>query len=297
MIDERRHEISQRFSGHVALITGGARGLGRSLALGFAAEGADIVVSDLCDDIPTIGYPLARTPDLDRVRADVEGMGRRCVATAADVRDQSALDGVVRVAVQTFGRIDIVCANAGVVSHGRVWEMTEDAWRAQIDVNLTGVWHTIKAVAPQLVAQRSGSIIVIASSAAREPGVRIAAYVAAKHGVIGLMKSTALELGAYNIRANAVSPWSMMTDMICNQTVRQIIAGPDATTEDLAEFIRPSVILPDRSALPTSAVVDAVMWLASDKGANVTGVELPVDAGHSLVGIDRRRVERDAMLG
>jgi SDR family mycofactocin-dependent oxidoreductase len=277
-----------RLDGKVAFITGAARGQGRAIALKFAGEGADIVISDVCADLPTVEYPLADGAELEGTREAVAALGRRCISAVIDVRDQEALNGLVEQAVAELGRIDVVCPNAGIVSYGMFWELDEETWQVQLDVNLTGVWHTVKAVTPQMIEQRSGSIIFTSSTNGREAGPNNSHYTVTKHGVVGLMKAAAVELGGYGIRSNAVLPGPVMSPMIDNEPSRHRFTGRQGTTtQDLVEATRQWVLLRGQAALPPEAVADAMIWLASDESASVTGIELPVDAGHlALAGLN-----------
>lgn len=273
-----------KLEGKVAFITGGARGQGRAIAERFAREGADIVISDVCSDIPGIPYDLATPDDLASTRDKVESLGRRCIAEVADVRDQQATDRLVSQALSEFGHIDIVCPNAGVVSFANFWEFTEEQWNAIIDVNITGVWRTARAVAPHFIERLSGNMILTSSINGKEAGKSNACYVASKHAVIGLMRNFALELGPYNVRVNAVLPGTIHTRIADNPFTREwIFDKPDSTTEEYVAATRNWNLLRGRAALPASAIADAMLWLASDDSKNVTGIELVVDAGHMIL--------------
>ncbi len=273
-----------RLNGKVALVTGGARGQGRAIAERFAAEGADVVLCDVCTDEPLLEYPLATPADLEATRLAVEAAGGRCLARQVDVRDQAALDDLVAEARDTFGRVDIACANAGIVAFSSLWETSEEAWQAQLAVNLTGVWHTIKAVAPTMIEQASGCLVITASTNAREPGPTNGAYTTTKHGVIGLMRTAAFELGPYGIRANAILPGAVMTPMIDNDIVRPRFVGqPDASSADLLNATRNWTIIRGKGAALPEEIASAALYLASDEAASVTGIELTVDGGHSII--------------
>ncbi len=283
-LDSHEEVRMGRLEGKVAFITGGARGQGRAIAAKFASEGADIAICDICAQLPTVPYPLANTDDLAETVRLIERSGRRCLADIADVRDQAALDRVVAKAIDELGQIDIVCVNAGIVNFAAFWEMPEDVWDEMIDVNLTGVWKTVKAVAPHMMERTRGSIILTSSSNGREPAPELAHYTAAKHGVIGLMKSFAYELGPYGIRVNTILPGPILTPMTNNEPTRSWIFGrPKASLEDYLQATRNWHVLRGRAALPASAIADAMIWLASDESLHVTGVELPVDAGHLIL--------------
>jgi SDR family mycofactocin-dependent oxidoreductase len=268
-------------AGKVALITGAARGQGRSHAIRLAAEGADIIAIDICAQIESVPYPLARPADLEQTAAEVRALGRRIVTAHADVRSQAELRAAVDSAVGHLGRLDIVCANAGIHSSAPAHEMPEQAWQDLIDVNLTGVWLTCKVAVPHIVAGgRGGVVIVTASVAGHKPYATISHYVAAKHGLIGLTKTLAQELAPHGIRVNAISPTQVDTDMIQNDMIYRLFV-PDAehpTREQFAEASQATNLLPTPWVEP-SDVSDAVAFLAGDGARFITGVSLPVDAG------------------
>jgi SDR family mycofactocin-dependent oxidoreductase len=268
-------------AGKVALITGAARGQGRSHAVRLAAEGADIIAIDICAQIESVPYPLARPADLERTAAEVRALGRRIVTAQADVRSQAGLRAAVDAAVGELGRLDIVCANAGIHSSAPAHELPEQAWQDLIDVNLTGVWLTCKVAVPHIIAGgRGGVVIVTASVAGHKPYATISHYVAAKHGLIGLTKTLAQELAPHGIRVNAISPTQVDTDMIQNDMIYRLFV-PDAerpTREQFAEASQATNLLPVPWVEP-SDVSDAVAFLASDGARFITGVSLPVDAG------------------
>ncbi|MEN0140561.1 MAG: mycofactocin-coupled SDR family oxidoreductase, partial [Rhodococcus sp. (in: high G+C Gram-positive bacteria)] len=191
-----------RVAGKVAFITGAARGQGRSHALRLAEEGADIIAVDIVEDVATVPYEGASAEDLDETVALVEKTGRRIVAQKVDVRNQDALEDAVRSGVADLGRLDVVVANAGIFgTPTKVWEMSEELWQTTIDVNLTGVFHTVKATVPHLLRQGDGGSIIVTSSAAGLKGVpHYGSYAASKHGVVGLARSLAMELAEHNIR-------------------------------------------------------------------------------------------------
>ncbi|MFE6488895.1 mycofactocin-coupled SDR family oxidoreductase, partial [Streptomyces sp. NPDC057757] len=197
-----------RVQDKVALITGAARGQGRSHAVRLAEEGADIVVTDVCHDIShALPYPLASKEELEETAGLVRATGRRCVAVQADVRSVTEVRAAVDAATTEFGRLDIVVANAGVMSIGPAWELSEEAWDVVVDVNLKGAWNTARATIPRLIEAGAGGSIIITSSAAGIRGhVPYAHYVASKHGVVGLMKALSNELAPHRIRVNTVHP-------------------------------------------------------------------------------------------
>jgi SDR family mycofactocin-dependent oxidoreductase len=273
-----------RLSGKVAFVTGAARGQGRAHAIALAAAGADIVAFDLCDDVATAQYPMATQDDLRETVKAVEEHGRRILSVIGDVRSAEALDGAVAQALDAFRRIDVLVANAGIWDLGPLWELTEEQWQTMLDINLTGVWRTVKSVVPTMIAQRSGSIVLTSSVNGFEAGAGMTHYVAAKHGVLGLMRNAALELGPHNIRCNAVCPGIVDTKMNDWQGAYDMMAGrPGGTAEDRRVAAYNWSALAGRGLLEPDAVSSAVVWLASDDAGVVTGVALPVDGGHAVL--------------
>jgi (+)-trans-carveol dehydrogenase len=270
--------------GKVAFITGAARGQGRSHAVTLAREGADIIAVDMPAQIDSVPYPMATPEDLAQTVKEVEATGRRIVATVADVRDYEALKQALDDGVAQLGRLDIASVNAGILSYDRAEELPEQTWRDVIDVNLTGEWHAAKAAIPHLRAGgRGGSIILTSSDLGLKALQNLAHYVAAKHGVIGLMRTLALELAPDFIRVNALAPTSVNTPMIMNEPTYRVFR-PDLenpTAEDMTEPARALNALPIPWVEPAD-VSDAVLWLASDESRYVTGITLPVDAGMVL---------------
>lgn len=273
-----------RVSGKAAFITGIARGQGRSHALKLAQEGAQIIGIDLCRQLHSVGYSLATARDLKETVELVEQMGGRIVASQGDVRRGVDLEAAVESGIRAFGNIDIVCINAGIASTGFSWEITEVQWREMIDVNLTGAWLTVRAVIPSMIAAgRGGSIIFTNSIAGTVGRQKMAHYVAAKHGLLGLMRTLANELAQYRIRVNSVSPTNVDTDMIRNSGAYSLYSA-DGETPTAEGFARAVTRL---NAIPVpwvaaSDVSNAVLWLASDESQYVTGAVIPVDAGAAI---------------
>jgi SDR family mycofactocin-dependent oxidoreductase len=275
--------MTGRVEGKVAFVTGAARGQGRSHAIRLAEEGADIIAVDICAQVDSVPYPMATPADLAETVKEIEALDRRVVATQADVRDYGALKAALDNGVAELGRLDIVSANAGIGSFGPADELSEDTWRDMIDTNLTGVWHAAKAAIPHLKAGgRGGSIILTSSTAGLMPLQNMAHYVAAKHGVVGLMRTLALELAPDMIRVNSVHPTSVNTDMIHNEATYALFApdlpAAERTREKLGERFQTLNALPIFWVEPRD-ISNAVLWLASDESRYVTGVTLPVDAG------------------
>jgi SDR family mycofactocin-dependent oxidoreductase len=273
-----------RLDGKVAFITGAARGQGRSHAIRLAQEGADIIAVDLASQVDTVPYPMATAEDLAETVRQVEALDRRIVASEADVRDFAALQQAVDAGVAQLGRLDIVSANAGIFSNATAEELTEAQWDDMIDINLKGVWLTAKAAIPHLRAAGGGSIIITSSAAGLKGYPNFIHYVAAKHGVIGIMRTLALELAPDFIRVNSVHPTTVDTDMIHNDALYALFAPdlePEARTREvLGERFSALNALPI-PWLESIDISNAVLWLASDEARYVTGVTLPVDAGNT----------------
>jgi (+)-trans-carveol dehydrogenase len=270
-----------RVEGKVAFITGAARGQGRSHALRLAQEGADIIAVDLAAQVDSVPYPMSTPEDLAVTVKEVEALDRRIVATQADVRDYAALKKALDEGVAQLGRLDIVSANAGIFSFAPADEISETAWRDMIDINLTGVWHAAKAAIPHLRAGgRGGSIILTSSGAGLKGYPNAAHYVSAKHGVVGLMRTLALELAPHMIRVNSLHPTAVDTDMIQNEATYRLFR-PDLEhpgRQDMAEAGATLNALPIPWVEPAD-ISNAVLFLASDEARYITGVPLPVDAG------------------
>ncbi|MEV0437133.1 mycofactocin-coupled SDR family oxidoreductase [Nocardia sp. NPDC050413] len=269
-----------RVSGKVAVVTGAARGIGRAQAIRLAEEGADIIAVDLCGPVDTVVTPPASRDDLDETVRAVEATGARIVATVVDVRDGSALRAAVDAGVGELGGLDIVCATAGISSSAFALELTEQQWQTMIDVNLTGVWQTCKAATPHLIAGDGGAMILTSSIAGLRGLVGVSHYVAAKHGVVGLMRSLAKELAPHHVRVNTVHPTNVDTPMIQNDMVRKVFR-PDRenpTREEFAEAATSMNMLPIPWVDPVD-IANATLFLASDEARYITAVTLPVDAG------------------
>ncbi len=271
-----------RLDGKVAFITGGARGQGRSHAVRLAQEGADIIVIDACEPQPNVPSPPATEADLAETVRQVEELDRRIVARVADVRVQEQLDAAVADGLAQFGRLDIVSANAGIaMTPALAHLMTDEEFMDMQDVNLAGVWRTAKAAIPHMIEAGNGGSIVLTSSEAGLKGyAHAASYVSAKHGVVGLMRTLAMELAPHMIRVNSIHPTQVDTPMIMNETIMKLFR-PDIenpTKEDFAEASQHTNLLP----IPWVEAVDisnALLFLASDEARYITGVTLPVDAG------------------
>ncbi|HEV2368400.1 MAG TPA: mycofactocin-coupled SDR family oxidoreductase [Acidimicrobiales bacterium] len=268
-------------AGKVAFITGAGRGQGRSHTVRLAEEGADIIAVDICAPIDSVGYALAGTDDLEETARLVEKHGRRVVALQADVRDLDGLRAAFAAGTGALGPCQIVVANAGVMTVGTFGEAAPRAWRDTIDVNLTGAWHTLQvAVPPMVEAGNGGSVILISSSAGLKGHTDGSggwdAYTAAKHGLVGLMRSYAWFLAPHKIRVNSIHPSGVPTMMTLNQAMGDYVTTHEAAAARLGN----AMPVPWLDAEDISA---AVAWLASDEARYVTGVTLPVDAGAHIL--------------
>lgn len=270
-----------RLEGKVALITGAARGIGRAQAVRFAQEGADIVALDVCGPIDTVLVPHSTPDDLDTTASLAREAGGRVHTEIVDVRDLAGMQAATDRGAARFGGLDVVCATAGITSRGMAVELDENAWRTMLDVNLTGVWHTCRAGALHLIARGAGSVILTSSIAGLRGLVGVAHYTAAKHGVVGLMRSLANELAPHHVRVNCVNPTNVDTPMIQNDVVSSAFR-PDLdrppTRAEFADAARSMNML----AVPWIDPVDvanAALFLASDEARYITAITLPVDAG------------------
>lgn len=270
-----------RLSGKVAVITGAARGIGRAQAVRFAQEGAGVIGIDLCGGVDTVVIPPSTPDDLAETARRVQAVGADVVTAIADVRDVDALGAAVDDGVRALGGLDIVCATAGITSRGMAVEMSEQTWQTMLDVNLTGVFHTCQVTAPHLITRGGGSIVLVSSIAGLRGLVGVAHYTAAKHGVVGLMRSLANELARHRIRVNTVHPTNVDTPLIQNDAVRSAFR-PDLdrppTREEFAAAARPMNMLETAWVDPFD-VANASLFLASDEARYITAAALPVDAG------------------
>jgi SDR family mycofactocin-dependent oxidoreductase len=274
-----------RMDGKVAFVTGAARGQGRSHAVRLAQEGADIIAVDICRGFEGSPAPAATAEDLDITAGMVKDAGARVVTAEVDVRDYDALKEAVDSGVEQLGRLDVIVANAGIgTMTGKLHKTDEAVWQEMIDVNLSGVWKTVKAGVPHVLdGDRGGSIILTSSVAGRKAYMHTGHYTSAKHGVIGLMRTFAVELGHKMIRVNAVLPTHVNTPLLMNEGTFHAFRpdlenpGPD----DLAPVCQTFHTLPIPWVTPED-ISNAVLFLASDEARYITGVALPVDAGSCL---------------
>lgn len=271
-------------AGQVAVVSGAARGQGRSHALALAREGASIIALDACAPIATVPYPLPTKADLEETAGQVEALGGRVIHGVVDVRDLAEMDQFIGDAVADLGRLDIVCANAGISTPSPTLEMSEETWQTTIDINLTGVWKTCKATVPHIVAgNRGGSVIITSSAATVMISGNIAHYTAAKHGLIGFMRVLAKELAPHRIRVNTLHPAGVRTPMVYNEPMYRLFR-PDLENPGREDF---EAAARSHNALGVPAVEPedvsaAVVYLAAPSGRYVTGSTFMLDAGGSL---------------
>jgi SDR family mycofactocin-dependent oxidoreductase len=277
--------MTGRVEGKVAFVSGAARGQGRSHAVRLAQEGADIIAIDICKPIDNVPYPASTPDDLAETADLVKNHGRRIVTAQADVRDYAALKSALDSGAEQLGRLDIIVANAGIGNGGnKLHKIRENIWQDMIDINLSGVWKTVKAGVPHILAgERGGSIVLTGSVGAHKALAHTGHYIAAKHGVVGLMRAFAVELGQHRIRVNSVHPSQVNTPMTMNEATFKLFRpdlenpGPD----DFAPFSQMTHTLPV-PWVEAADISNAVLFLASDESRYVTGVSLPVDAGALL---------------
>jgi SDR family mycofactocin-dependent oxidoreductase len=274
--------MAGRMEGKVALVTGAARGQGRAHCIRLAEEGADIIAIDICEQIDTVqSFTMGTAAELEETADSVRALGRRVLSRKVDVRDLAALEAVVRDGVAELGRLDTVVANAAIVEWRPAWEFSEQDWQNIVDVNLTGAWKTAKAAIPTMIESgRGGSIAFIASLAASKGFANVGPYVAAKHGLVGLMRTLSIELGPHRIRVNTVNPTNVDTPMIQHETMYGFFVDegqPPSQEAAIAGLVQYNSI-PVPWVDPID-VANAVLYLASDEARYITGVTLPVDGG------------------
>jgi SDR family mycofactocin-dependent oxidoreductase len=265
--------LASRVTERVAVVTGAARGIGAATAVAFASDGWRLVLVDRCEDDPALDYTLSTKAELNQVVEACGGGAGRAIGVVGDVRDQAALDAAVRLAVDEFGGLDAAVAAAGCVVGGEpVWQVEDDRWSTMLDVNLGGVRRLARAAVPALLARpvpREGRFVAVSSMGGSVGLPLLGAYVAAKHGVNGLVRSLAAELGPEGITANAVAPGSTTTAML---DASAVVYGLPDPSELLAQHLLPRPLLP-------TEIAAAIAWLCSPGSSGITGAVLPVDAG------------------
>lgn len=273
-----------RVEGKVAFVTGAARGQGRTHAVRLAEEGADVIAIDVCAPVETVNYPMPDPSELEETAREIEKAGRKALTRVVDVRDAAGMRQVVADGVAELGGLDIVVANAGILSIA-IDEPTDPAerarvWQTTLDVNLTGAWNTLEAVAPVMRDAGKGGAIVITSSTqglkyAANNDIALTAYTASKHGLVGLMRCFAADLAPYGIRVNSVHPTGVVTPMVTNDVMTEYGNKHPRLGELMGNLLPVPVV-------ETEDITEAVLYLVGDSGRYVTGVTLPVDAGHLL---------------
>ncbi|MGA5538225.1 mycofactocin-coupled SDR family oxidoreductase [Mycolicibacterium nivoides] len=273
--------MTGRLRDKTALITGAARGIGRAQAVRFAEEGADIIAIDVCGPIESVAVPHSTPQDLVETALLVEQAGGRIVTEIVDVRNADELSEAVEYGASRFEGLDIVCATAGITSRGAAVDLSEAAWRTMLDINLTGVWNTCTAAAPHLIGRGAGSVVLVSSIAGLRGLIGVAHYTAAKHGVVGLMRSLAHDLAPHGIRVNCVLPTNVDTPLIQNDVVRSGFR-PDLDRPPTREEFAAAAARMNLLAVPwvqTVDVANASLFLASEEARYITAISLPVDAG------------------
>ena len=272
-------------AGRVAFVTGAARGQGRAYAVRLAREGADVIISDICAPVSdTIPYVGATPEDLAETARLVEAEGRGVLSRTVDIRDDVALRQLVADGIERFGRLDVLVANAGVLSWGRLWELSDEQWNTVIDVNLTGTWRTLRAVIPAMIdAGNGGSIVIISSSAGLKATPGNGHYAASKHGLTSMTNTLALELGEYSIRVNSVHPYSIATPMIQNDAMLAVLGKHHSYLHSFAPMpYQPPA--KDSGAkrsdfMSAEEAAEVVVWLAGDRSGLLSGSQISIDRG------------------
>lgn len=273
-------------SGKVAFVTGAARGQGRSHASALAEAGADVAVCDISEDVATVKYPMGTTEQLAETVALVEKHGRKAISFDVDVRDAAGMRRAVHSTIDQLGAIDIAVANHGIFSRGRVDELSDDAWRDMIDINLTGVFNLIRAVIPSMTARGSGRIVATSSAAGKMGAPNMSHYAASKWGVIGLVKSAAYELAQSGVTVNAICPTNVNTDMLLNEDMYKLFmpATEHPTLEEVVPAFRSTTPMGIPWVEPED-ITNALLFLVSDGARYITGETVSVMGGQSAANV------------
>ena len=271
-------------AGRVALVTGAARGQGRAYAVRLARDGADLILGDICGPVsPSIPYESATPDDLAETVRLVRAEGVSVYSATVDIRDDAALRRLVADGLERFGRLDVVVANAGVLSWGRLWELSDEQWNTVIDVNLTGTWRTLRAVIPAMIdAGNGGSIIIVSSASGVKATPGNGHYSASKHGLTALTNTLALELGEYGIRVNSINPYSIATPMIQNQAMLGVLSAHPSYLNAYAPMPYQPVVGGEAKRsdfMSPEEAAEVVAWLAGDNSGVVSGSQILVDRG------------------
>jgi NAD(P)-dependent dehydrogenase (short-subunit alcohol dehydrogenase family) len=274
------------FDGKVVFITGAGRGMGAAHAKVLGGRGASVVLVDGPGPVPTAEYGMSTPGAVESVAAEIRSGGGQALAIEGDVRSQDSLDNAVAKGISEFGKIDMLVANAGIWGElAPIWEMSEEAWLETVNINLSGPWRTVKAVVPNMLERGEGSIVLISSVVGMNEGLPLSAnYSAAKHGVLGLLRTAAMELGPLGIRVNAVCPGFIRTGLHGWQGALDVMAGHEGgTLADLEEAGYHYGILKGKGIIEPSEVSETVAFLLSDAARSLTGTIVPVDGGHTIL--------------
>jgi SDR family mycofactocin-dependent oxidoreductase len=262
-----------KLEGKVALVTGGARGNGLATAKLLAQEGADIVIADICEDISTVPYALSTPATMDAAVEEIKKLGRKAIGIKCDIRKAAEVEAMVKQALDTFGKVDILVNNAGVATLEALVDMSEETWDDMLDIHLKGTFLASKYVVPHMIAQHSGKVVNISSVGGMRGFGMGSHYCAAKHGIIGLSKSLAMETADHNINVNVVCPGTVWTDMMAG-----LASHFGMETEEAKENFYAGHLFKDREIAPED-IGQAVLWLCTEESRCVTGAIIPVDSG------------------
>jgi NAD(P)-dependent dehydrogenase (short-subunit alcohol dehydrogenase family) len=262
-----------KLKGKVAVVTGGARGNGFAAARCLAEEGADIAIADICADMATIPYAMSTPEVMERAVAEIKSLGRKAIGIKCDVRRSADVKAMVDQVMNTFNRIDVLVNNAGNSSMVAIADMDEATWDAVLDTHLKGTYLCCRYVLPHMIRQHSGAVVNISSVGGQRGFGMGGHYCAAKHGIIGLNKSIAMEVADHNIRANVVCPGTVWTDMM--KGIAKFFGMEEAEAKE--QFFAGHLIK-EREVTPED-IGRAVLWLACDDSKCVTGNMITVDAG------------------
>lgn len=272
----------QRLDDQVVMITGGARGQGRCHAVAAAERGASVFLLDRCADVAPVGYPLATPADLAETERLVREAGGEVLALLCDVADTDATEAAVAQAIERFGRVDVLVANAGVTGGGSIQNVERAVWDEVVGTNLTGVMTSMRAVSPHMIKQGYGRIVAISSMMGRSASPGSLPYVASKWGVIAVVKCAAQDLAAFGITVNAIAPGNISTPMVHNDALygllRPDLAAP--TWADVAPVLARLHVQPDPLIEPEE-ITSALMFLIGEDARHITGAVLDVSAGAS----------------
>jgi len=272
-------------AGRVAFVTGAARGQGRAYAVRMAREGAEVIISDICAPVSeTIPYAGATPEDLAETARLVEAEGRAVLSRTVDIRDDAALRQLVADGIERFGRLDVLVANAGVLSWGRLWELSDEQWNTVIDVNLTGTWRTLRAVIPAMIdAGNGGSIIIVSSSAGLKATPGNGHYAASKHGLTSMTNTLAIELGEFGIRVNSIHPYSIATPMIMNDAMLAVLGKHPSFLHSFAPMPYQPPAKSSKAKrsdfMSAEEAAEVVVWLAGDRSGLLSGSQISIDRG------------------